>query len=98
MDCSEKNAFTIQCADTRNKLPESVVSAPTINSFKNRLDKLWKSIPVLYNCEDAEIPNYKSILLAETYTREDINQEIPRGIMRSLKLSYIIGCIGCIGR
>ncbi|KAK3795981.1 hypothetical protein RRG08_042974 [Elysia crispata] len=30
-------------------LPESVVTAPTVNCFKNRLDKHWENHPSLYN-------------------------------------------------
>ncbi|KAI8495249.1 hypothetical protein Bbelb_272350 [Branchiostoma belcheri] len=32
-----------------NSLPEEVVSAPSVNSFKNRLDKHMRSHPVVYN-------------------------------------------------
>ena len=32
-----------------NSLPESVVTAPTLNSFKRRLDTHWKNHPRLYN-------------------------------------------------
>ena len=33
--------FSFRVVDTWNKLPPKVVNAPTLNSFKNRLDKLW---------------------------------------------------------
>lgn len=32
-----------------NSLPESVVSAPSINAFKNRLDAHWANSPTLFN-------------------------------------------------
>lgn len=35
--------FTYRVVDEWNKLPEEIVTAPTINSFKNRLDKLWRN-------------------------------------------------------
>jgi len=33
-----------------NSLPNDVVEADTINTFKNRLDKYWSNQDVLYNC------------------------------------------------
>ena len=37
-----KYSFTVRIVDTWNNLPEAVVSAPSLNAFKNRLDKHWK--------------------------------------------------------
>ena len=38
-----KNSFSIyRIAKYWNKLPENIVNAPSINWFKNRLDKHWK--------------------------------------------------------
>ena len=34
-----QNSFSIRIANYWNKLPENIVNAPSINSFKNRLDK-----------------------------------------------------------
>ena len=34
--------FSIRVVSKWNSLPESVVSAPSMSSFKNRLDKHWK--------------------------------------------------------
>ncbi|KAF2346802.1 Reverse transcriptase domain [Trinorchestia longiramus] len=43
-----KNFFTVQIAATWNQLPENMVSAGTVNTFKNRLDKYWiRNPPVL---------------------------------------------------
>jgi hypothetical protein len=36
-----------------NKLPDTVVNAPTLNTFKNRLDRYWKNQDLFFN-------NYKS--------------------------------------
>ena len=44
-----KNYFTIRVNDTWNGLPEDVVTAPSINAFKNRLDHFWKDLPTIYN-------------------------------------------------
>ena len=36
-----KNSFRNRVANQWNALPESIVTAPSINAFKNRLDKIW---------------------------------------------------------
>ena len=45
------NFFTHRIVNNWNNLPENVVSAPSINSFKNRLDIFWKTHPWLYEYE-----------------------------------------------
>ena len=37
------NSFTVRVVNPWNNLPEQVTSAPTVNTFKNRLDKYWHS-------------------------------------------------------
>ena len=44
-----KNSFVIRTAKIWNNLPENIVTAPTTNSFKNRLDKYWINQEQLYN-------------------------------------------------
>jgi len=40
-----KNRFFSQrVVNAWNKLPQHVVDAPSVNSFKNRLDNLWKEV------------------------------------------------------
>ena len=39
------NAFSHRVVDNWNDLPEEVISAPSINSFKSRLRKVWKNDP-----------------------------------------------------
>ena len=41
------NAFSQRTVNTWNKLPESVIEAPTVNAFKNRLDKYWDDVQFL---------------------------------------------------
>ncbi|KAF2351495.1 hypothetical protein FHG87_017749 [Trinorchestia longiramus] len=43
------NFFPIKIAATWNQLPENMVSAGTVNTFKNRLDKYWITISQYYN-------------------------------------------------
>ena len=44
-----QNSFTHRVVAPWNSLPEVAVSAPTVNSFKNRLDKHWAEHPVKYD-------------------------------------------------
>ena len=43
------NFFTQRVAPVWNSLPEEIVSAPSVNCFKNRLDDLWKDHPMKYD-------------------------------------------------
>ncbi len=43
------NYFTNSIIDAWNSLPTDVVTAPSINAFQNRLDKLWKHHPMKFN-------------------------------------------------
>ena len=64
-----KHYFTIRITDTWNNLPEKVISAPSLNAFKNRLDNVWKNQDILY---DYTAPlNYKSNLLSTSRMQTD---------------------------
>ena len=43
------NYFSNRVVNSWNSLPDSVVTAPTINSFKSRLDKHWENLPEVYS-------------------------------------------------
>ena len=43
------NYFTQRVVDKWNSLPECVVTAPSLNAFKSRLNKLWKDHPFKFN-------------------------------------------------
>ncbi|KAK3713833.1 hypothetical protein RRG08_033806 [Elysia crispata] len=45
------NFFSERVVSGWNSLPESVVSAPSVNAFKNRLDAHWVTHPAIYNPE-----------------------------------------------
>ena len=40
------NSFVYRSTDVWNSLPQSVVDAPSVQSFEGRLDKLWKNHPI----------------------------------------------------
>ena len=42
----------------RNELPDSVVNAPNVNTFKNKLDRHWRGEDFLYNYE-APVPGHQ---------------------------------------
>ena len=44
-----QHTFSIRITNIWNNLPCHVVEAPTLNTFKNRLDQHWKHQEILYN-------------------------------------------------
>lgn len=46
---TRQNFFSQRVVNDWNSLTEEVVQAPSINAFKNRLDKLWNNIPCKFN-------------------------------------------------
>ena len=44
-----KHYFRNRIIKTWNSLPEHVISAPSLNSFKNRIDKYWENHPMKFN-------------------------------------------------
>lgn len=49
-----KNMFYTRVVDLWNSLPESVVDAPTMDTFKNRLDNHWKDLPMKFDYNHAD--------------------------------------------
>ena len=45
------NFFSVRVINTWNELPNSVVTAPSVNSFKARLDKFWDGLPSIFDPE-----------------------------------------------
>ncbi len=50
-----KNSFSIRIVKIWNCLPEDVVSAPSIDAFKNRLDTFLQNQEIYYNDFKAEV-------------------------------------------
>ncbi len=48
-----KHFFTRRVVNIWNNLPKSVVEAPTLNTFKNRLNKSWENLDIMYNFDAA---------------------------------------------
>ena len=46
-----QHSFRIRVIKPWNDLPEKVVDAPSLQSFKRQLDKFWKNHPLLYEAE-----------------------------------------------
>ena len=68
-----KNAFAIRTVQTWNSLPEHVVTAPSLNAFKNRLDKHWSNQPIMYE-------NYKSKIDVGIVTKDIPDEEAESSI------------------
>ena len=45
----QSNSFYFRATRIWNELPNEVVNAPSINAFKNRLDKAWENESIKYN-------------------------------------------------
>ena len=52
-----RQSFPVRITKVWNQLPNSVVTAPTVNTFKNRLDRHWREEDFLYNHE-APVPGH----------------------------------------
>ena len=44
-----RNSFTVRIVNLWNSLPDNVVSANTVNTFKNILDKFWSDQELVYD-------------------------------------------------
>ena len=62
-----KYSFSIRTAQVWNSLPEKVINAPTLNAFKNRLDKHWQDQELVYD--------YRAQLNLRTGTNRNTEQE-----------------------
>ena len=47
----KKNVFPIRITEPWNSLPDTVVTAKSLNSFKTRLDKCWYNQDIVYDFE-----------------------------------------------
>ena len=61
--------FSLRVVDLWSSLPESAVSAPSLNSFKNRLDKFW----IKYKFSE-DPPQIKSHYSTEDVTSDNEDQ------------------------
>ena len=50
-----KNSYSVRIAKYWNKLSDNITNAPSINAFKNRLDKHWKDEHIYYLDYKSEI-------------------------------------------
>ena len=53
----KQNTFTLRVVNAWNSLPDYVVTAPSMNSFKNRLDSTWHDHPLKLDFE-SELGTY----------------------------------------
>ena len=68
-----RNFFSIRrVAKVWNRLPEKIVMAPSLNSFKNRLDKYWKDQKLYYE-------DYRAIIDGSHVRKESITENEESG-------------------
>ena len=83
-----KYAFPIRVAETWNSLPNSVIQARSINSFKNKLDKFCSTQAIIYNYESPlTITNGTGNYDINLFDSEDLIMELDptiRIVIRSL--------------
>ena len=51
LNLRRKNVFPIRITEPWNSLPDTVVTAKSLNSFKTRLDKFWYNRDIVYDFE-----------------------------------------------
>ena len=52
-----QNSFSVRVVKSWNSLPNHVISAPSVNAFRNNLEKLWSNAEILYNDFTAQTRN-----------------------------------------
>jgi len=74
-----KYSFPVRVIGVWNSLPEHVINAQSLNSFKNRLDKWWQLQDLVYNYDAAlQIQRYKGLVDEETTgSEEELEVEQP---------------------
>jgi hypothetical protein len=77
------NSFAVRSAPIWNSLPDHVVTAPKINTFKNRLDRFWDDQDLMYDDHKAKINyftrRYKTRYVCTSSTHLGSPEEEPRG-------------------
>ena len=61
------NCFGYRVVSPWNSLPDSVVTSPTLNTFKSRLDRHWMSHPCLYDWKSSQPQQTQLPTLSEPY-------------------------------
>ena len=75
-----RQSFPVRITKVWNELPNSVVTAPNVNTFKNRLDRHWREEDFLYNHE-APIPGHHLAEdRAKQFEHDDLTIEANAGL------------------
>ncbi|KAK3087457.1 hypothetical protein FSP39_006147 [Pinctada imbricata] len=70
-----RNSFCLRSAAIWNSLPEDVISAKTLNTFKNRLDKYWEGQEVKFDNYRASITTGShKFKLQDESSKEDLTE------------------------
>lgn len=68
------NFFSVRVVNSWNALPEEVVSAPSLNAFKNRLDKFWSKYKYTLSSDWFKAPPRK-LRTPQTYQTCERNED-----------------------
>ena len=79
----KKNAFPLRVTEPWNPLPEYVIQAKSINTFKNHLDQFWSNQAVVRNFE-AHLKIGTGILKPLINNDEDVIRTILRYLQATL--------------
>jgi hypothetical protein len=74
-----KYAFTLRVSRRWNKLTDTVVNAPTLNTFKNRLDRYWKNRKFIAKLRKQMLENFIiwcGIIISMTWTNLRFSAEL----------------------
>lgn len=63
--------FSVRVVNAWNSLPEEVVSAPSLNAFKNRLDKAWAGYKFCSTSEWYYAPTPATSVIGQCENSED---------------------------
>ena len=70
-----KNFFTVLVVEVWNRLPASVVNAPSINAFERRLDRLWEDQPVKFDYTASLVQSLGDVGLSVAWS-DDTEEEL----------------------
>ena len=86
-----KYSFTVRIVNLWNSLPENVISANTVNTFKNRLDKFWSDQELVYDYKaETEVWLVWLILLHYNYVHVFVICSPVLGTTHDISLSVLM--------
>ena len=76
---ARRHRFNVRVVQTWNSLPDEIVCAKSLNSFKNKLDKYWENQEIVYNDYKSEITGSHEKVVIANKTDDEPSIEDPGG-------------------